>query len=476
MTYPELALFVGGAWITEGRGTLAVLEPASGRELGRLPMATEADVDAALAAAAEGFRLWRGVAPYERSRVVRRIGDLIREQRGLFAATIARELGKPLAEAEREADTAAEMFEWAAEEARRSYGRVIPGRTAGQQLVAHWEPVGPVAAFAPWNAPAITPARKISGALAAGCSIVIKPAEETPAAALLIARAAEAAGVPPGVLNMVFGDPAMISDRLLASPVIRALTFTGSTGVGRALAAKAGAGLKRMTLELGGHAPVLVFGDVDVEAVAQAAAAAKFRNAGQVCTSPTRFYVEADAYPRFAEAFVAATRALKVGDPFDPATQMGPLANPRRLEAMERLVADARARGAEVATGGKTVGNVGGFFAPTVLLDAPDDCLAANEEPFGPLALISPVSGVEAALARANRLPVGLAAYAFTHDARRQQQIADELEAGTIAFNHWQASWPETPFGGRGDSGFGVEGGVEGLQAFQQLKFVSNAS
>jgi len=475
MSYPDLSLLVDGVWITEGRETLPVLEPASGRELGRLPMAREADVDTALAAAARGFEVWRKVPAYERSRMVRRVGELIREQRGLFGQTIARELGKPLAEAEREADTAAEMFEWAAEEARRSYGRTIPGRTPTQQLTTHWEPVGPVAAFAPWNAPAITPARKISGALAAGCSVVIKPAEETPAAALLIAGAVQSAGVPAGVLNMLFGDPGMISARMTASPIIKALTFTGSTRVGKALAAQAGATLKRLTLELGGHAPVLLFGDVDVESVARAAVAAKFRNCGQVCTSPTRFYIEAGAYPRFAEVFLDAARKLKVGDPLDAATQMGPLAGPRRLETMERLVADARARGVTVATGGERVGSAGWFFAPTVLLDAPDDCLAANEEPFGPLALISPVADVDEALARANRLPQALAAYAFTYDARRQQRIAAELDAGTIAFNHWQASWPETPFGGRGDSGFGVEGGVEGLQAFQQVKFTSHA-
>jgi succinate-semialdehyde dehydrogenase/glutarate-semialdehyde dehydrogenase len=474
--YPQPGLFVAGQWILTpvGRTVSAVINPANGRVLAELPMASQADVDDALTAAGIAFLTWRRTAAYTRAGIVRRIGDLIRERRDLIAHTIASELGKPLPEASREAETAAEMFDWAAEECRRSYGRIVPARAHGQSLQAIWEPVGPVAAFAPWNAPAITPARKIAGALAAGCSIVLKAAEETPATATLLVRAAEDAGVPTGVLNLLFGDPAMISRRLLDSPVIRALTFTGSTGVGRALAGQAGAGLKRMTLELGGHAPVLVFGDVDVEAVATAAVTAKFRNSGQVCTSPTRFYVQQDVYDRFVDRFTELARGWTVGDPFDPATQMGPLANPRRRDAMARLTRDAQAKGARV-TGGEPVGRAGFFWSPTVLVDAGDDCLAAKEEPFGPMAVIAPMRDVEDALTHANRLPQALAGYAFTHDARIQAALKDSLSVGSLAINHWQASWPETPFGGRGDSGFGVEGGVEGLQAFQQIKLISAA-
>ncbi|MET0293934.1 MAG: NAD-dependent succinate-semialdehyde dehydrogenase [Phenylobacterium sp.] len=474
--YPQLGLHVAGRWIKAGTGRASrpVISPASEETLAELPLATEAEVDEALAAAEAGFRVWRRVPAFERAKVVRRIGELIRERRGELAATISAELGKPYPEAEREADTAAELFEWAAEEARRSYGRIIPARTAGQHLQAIWEPAGPVAAFAPWNAPAITPARKLSGALAAGCSVILKAAEETPAAAVLIVRCIEAAGVPPGVVGLLFGDPEMISRRLLASSVTQVLTFTGSTPVGRSLAAQAGAGLKRMTLELGGHAPVLVFDDVDVEAVATSAVAAKFRNAGQVCTSPTRFYVQEGAYQRFAERFAQAARALQVGDPFDTATQMGPVQNSRRLEAMARLTEGSRGA-ARLAAGGERRGNRGWFWPPTVLAEAGDDCLAANEEPFGPIAVLSPFATLEEAVTRANRLPQALAGYAFTHDARNAAALRDELDVGTLAINHWQASWPETPFGGRGASGFGVEGGVEGLQAFQQLKFVSQS-
>ena len=475
-SYVQPGLFVAGEWILDaaGREALAVTNPANGQILAQLPLATASDLDAAIEAAGAAFAGWRGTPALQRSEIVRRAGALIRQRRDLIGQVIAQELGKPLQEAQREADTAAEMFEWAAEECRRSYGRIIPGRTPGQSLQAVLEPIGPVAAFAPWNAPAITPARKIAGALAAGCTLVIKAAEETPSTATLVVRAAQDAGVPAGVLNLVFGDPVMISQILLSSPVIRAMTFTGSTEVGRGLAAQAGAGLKRMTLELGGHAPVLVFEDTDIEAVAAAAVAAKYRNAGQVCTSPTRFYIQQDVYGRFVDRFAALARDLKVGDPFEPSTQMGPLANARRVEAMARLAEDARRKDATI-TGGQAIGSSGFYWAPTVFAGALDDCLAANEEPFGPIALLSPFKDLDDAVAKANRVPQALAAYAFTHDARVQAALRDQVEAGTLAFNHFQASWPETPFGGRGASGFGVEGGVEGLQAFQQIKFISAA-
>jgi len=473
--YPELALSVAGRWISASsmRDCRPVISPSTGETLAELPCATDGDIDEALAAAQAGFGVWRRIPAYERSQIVRRTGALIRERRGELAGVIAHELGKPLGEAAREADTAAEMFEWAAEEARRSYGRTIPGRSRGQHLEAMWEPVGPVAAFAPWNAPAITPARKISSALAAGCSIILKAAEETPASAILIAKCAEAAGVTAGVLNLLFGDPQHISGRLLASPVIKALTFTGSTQVGRQLAAQAGANLQRMTLELGGHAPVLIFADADIEATATAAAAAKFRNAGQVCTSPTRFLVHASVYERFVEGFSNAARQLSIGDPFASSTQMGPVQNARRLEWMDRLTADASQHGGTLVTGGKQLGSRGFFWEPTVVADAAPDSLASNEEPFGPLALICSFESEEEALQQANRLPQALAGYAFTHDARIVAALRAELNVGTLAINHFQASWPESPFGGRGASGFGVEGGVEGLQAFQQIKFIS---
>lgn len=472
--YPELHLVVAGRQVKGGgRATEPVLNPATGLPLADLPLATEADLDEALAAAAEGFRVWRRVSAVERAKVLKRTADLMRERRDFLAFLITSELGKPLAQARLEVEQAAGMFEWYAEEGKRSYGRIIPSRAEGTCQMSVREPVGPIAAFSPWNAPTITPARKIGGALAAGCSVIIKPAEETPATALAIAGMLEEAGLPAGVLGMVFGDPGMISGKLLSSPVIRGITFTGSTAIGKLLASQAVQSMKRMTLELGGHAPVIVFDDVDPEKVGAAAATAKYRNAGQVCTSPTRFYVQAGIYERFARAFEETAKAIVVGDGFDPVTEMGPLANGRRVEAMEEFVADARQRGIRVAAGGERCGNLGFFYRPTLLTDFGDDCRAANVEPFGPLAIARPFETFEEAVASANRLPFGLAAYAMTNDVRRAHVVGEAIEAGNVILNHWTVSLPETPFGGVKESGFGSEGGVEGLQAFQNTKFIS---
>jgi len=471
--YPNLTQFIAGEW-RQGRGerTARVLNPADCEPLGELAHASPADVADAIFASARAFRSWRAVSPLERSRLLRDTAQLIRARREEIGRLITLELGKPIAEARREVDTAAEIFEWAAEEARRSYGRLIPSRTAGITQAAVLEPIGPVAAFAGWNAPAITPARKISGAVAAGCTIVLKASEETPAVALAIARAAEDAGIPAGVINLVFGDPAAIAQQLLTADAICMLSFTGAISVGKQLGELAARTMKRATLELGGHAPVLVFDDVDVARVARAAAAMKFRNAGQVCTSPTRFYVQKAVYQPFCDAFVQATLALKVGNPLDESTQMGPLKNERRRQSIGHLVDDALSHGATVLTGGTIHEGPGFFHAPTVLDNLTDACLAATQEPFGPLALMHPFEHFEDAVARANHLPFGLAAYAFTRDVHRAHSLAEALESGVVCINEWQASLPETPFGGVKDSGMGSEGGTEGLREFQRVKCI----
>lgn len=474
LNYPELALWIDGVPRAAGnRRTLEVTDPATLAVLGRLPVATPADIDEALDLARRSFPRWRDTPPLERAAILRRAAALMRERGALLAWLITRELGKPLPESEKEVVTAAEMFEWAAEEARRTYGRIIPGRVAGIRQMAIPEPVGPVAAFSGWNAPAITPSRKIAGALAAGCSIVIKPSEETPAIALEIARALTDAGLPAGVLGMVFGDPGEISRRLIESPVTRMVTFTGSTSIGRELATLAAAGLKRATLELGGHAPVLVFDDADPEAAADAVLAAKLRNSGQICTSPTRLYAQRGVYERFVERLAERARGWRVGNGLEAGVQMGPLANPRRLAAMESMVSDALARGAGLAAGGARLDLPGWFWAPTVLRDAGNDCLAANTEPFGPLALVQPFQDLEEGLALANRLPFGLASYVYTRDSGIARHATERIESGVVCVNHCQASLPETPFGGVKDSGLGKEGGVEGLQEFMQVKYVS---
>ncbi len=474
MEYPELTLLIGGRAVAAGqRPSLDVIDPATQTVLGRLPVASPDDIDEALESAQRSFPGWRDTPALDRAAILRRTATLMRERTPRLAWLITRELGKPLAESEKEVATAAEMFEWGAEEARRTYGRLIPGRVGGIRQMAIPEPIGPVAAFAGWNAPAITPSRKIAGALAAGCSIVIKPSEETPAIALEIGRALADAGLPAGVLSMVFGDPGEISRRLIESPVIRMVTFTGSTAIGRELATMAAAGLKPATLELGGHAPVLVFGDADPIQAADTVLAAKLRNSGQICTSPTRMVVHESVYDRFVERLAERARGWRVGNGLDAGVQMGPLANPRRLAAMETMVADALDRGARLAAGGQRLDLPGWFWAPTVLSGVSADCRAANTEPFGPLALVQPFTSMDEALHEANRLPFGLASYVFTRDAATARIASERIESGVVCINHCQASLPETPFGGFKDSGLGKEGGVEGIQEFMQVKYVS---
>lgn len=469
--------YIGGEWRRGSSGHVQqVLNPATGQSIGELEHASAGDIDDAIAAAVAGFEIWRRTGVVERARILRLTADLMRERRHEIGLCITLELGKPVKEAVAEVDMAAEMFEWAAEECRRLYGRSIPARGPGIVQLVEYEPIGPVAAFSGWNAPVITPSRKISGALAAGCSIVIKPSEETPGVALGIARALADAGVPPGVVNLVFGDPAKISEQLLDAPAMRMVTFTGATAIGRQLGERAARSMMRATLELGGHAPVIVMDDVDVERVARSAVAAKYRNAGQICTSPTRFYVHERVYSQFTHAFSEAARLLKVGPGIDPATQMGPLKNLRRREAIEQLVEDAREQGARVLTGGRSIPGPGFFFEPTVLADFNNECRAANEEPFGPLALLRPFTDVEEAISEANRLPFGLAAYAFTRDVLHAEHFAQAIESGVVCVNEWQASLPETPFGGVKDSGLGSEGGIEGLREFLKIKCIRKGS
>lgn len=465
--------FIAGEF-RAGRGTGAVdvLNPATGESLGELSYASDEDLDEAIDAAVVAFPKWRRTSPVERAALLRGIGTRLRERSTEIARQITLELGKPVAEAVREVELAAELFEWSAEEGRRAYGRVIPARSPGIRQTAIPEPVGPVAAFGGWNAPLVTPSRKISSALAAGCTIVVKPSEETPGVALAIARAAADAGVPAGVVNLVFGDPAQVSDRLLEAPGIRMVSFTGATAIGKQIGAKAALTMKRATLELGGHAPVIVMDDVNVAQVARSAVFAKFRNAGQVCTSPTRFYVHERIYEQFVATFVETARTVKVGNGLDAGVQMGPLKNGRRRDAIESLIEDARAHGVNVACGGSRIDGPGFFHEPTVLTHFVDSCRAANEEPFGPLALLRPIRDVDHAIAEANRLPFGLASYLFTRDIAVAQKLTEEIDSGAVCLNEWVVSLAETPFGGVKDSGLGREGGCEGLEEYLRIKSI----
>ncbi|MDP3519520.1 MAG: NAD-dependent succinate-semialdehyde dehydrogenase [Hydrogenophaga sp.] len=446
-----------------------VINPANDTSLGTLPFASADDVADALRAAQTAQADWQQTPAVQRARLLRATADAVRQRREAIAQRIALELGKPLAQGRAEVDTAAEMFDWAAEESRRCFGQVIPTRAGGLQQRTELRPVGVVAAMSGWNAPIITPARKISGALGAGCAIVLKPSEETPGVSLLLQDALDEAGVPPGVVNLVFGDPAAIARQLIESPIVRAFSFTGGIAVGRQLGALAAQHLKRATLELGGHAPVLVFDDVDVAQVARTAALAKFRNAGQVCTSPTRICVHRRVFDVFTGAFVEQVRALRVGNPCDASVDMGPLKNPARLAAIESLVLDARQRGLAVAAGGQRLPGPGCFFEPTVIIDPHRQARVSHEEPFGPIAVLIPFETEAEAIAEANRLPVGLAAYAFTRDLARAHRLAEQVRCGSLALNDWAVSMPETPFGGVLDSGYGLEGGWQGLREFMQV-------
>ncbi len=472
--YDALYLYIDGEWISaEGRDTSAVVNPATGRVIGRVPHATERDLDRALAATQRAFQVWSRTPAYERAKVLKRAAELIRERAPHIERLMTLEEGKALAEAKYEVASAADYFEWFAEQGKRTYGRVVPSRRPEVQQLVKRQPIGPVAAFTPWNFPGITPARKLAAALSAGCSVIIKPGEECPATALALARALEDAGLPKGVVQMVFGVPAEISSRLIASPVIRKVTFTGSVPVGRLLAAQAAQGVKPITLELGGHGPVLVFDDADLDQAATLGAANRFRGTGQICISSTRFLVQGASYQAFTEKFVAATEALKIGDGLEPSTQVGPLANARQLAKMEELVADAVAQGAKVLTGGKRIDGDGFFYAPTVLADVPMSARVMHEEPFGPIAVLIPFDELEDGLAEANRLPYALSAYAFTTSARTAIAVGDGLEAGMIGINHFSMVNSELPFGGMKESGYGSEGGEEGIENYLVTKFIS---
>ena len=472
--YPALKMLIAGEWLgPEARASEPVLNPATGATLGTLPHASKADLDRALEAAAAALPGWAGTSAYDRARVLRRTADAMRERVDYIGALLTLEEGKPHAEAKIEVLAAADVFEFMAEEGKRAYGRIIPSRGAGTRHLVLKQPVGVTAAFAPWNFPAITPARKMAASLAAGCPCIIKPSEETPATALEMARLLMEAGAPPGVIQVVFGVPGEVSTHIMASPVIRKVSFTGSTAVGKQLMKLAADQAQRTTMELGGHAPVLVFDDVDAGKAAAMAVAGKFRNAGQVCVSPTRFMVHERLHAQFVESFTAAASAMKIGNGMEAGTQMGPLANPRRVDAMTAFIADATSKGAKLHTGGERMGNEGFFFRPTVLSDVPMNARMMTEEPFGPVALINRFSTEDEAVAEANRLPFGLASYAFTRDADRAIRLQERMESGLLGLNTFGISVAETPFGGVKESGHGSEGGSEGLEAYLVTKFVA---
>lgn len=472
----DTKLFIDGAWVDSLDGaTITVLNPATGEAIGTVARADRPDLDMALEAARKGFFSWRKLSAFERSKILRKAAELIRSRVNAIARVLTTEEGKPLSEAISEVLNGADIIDWFAEESRRTYGRVIPPRAEGVYQLVIKEPVGPVAAFSPWNFPINQAVRKITIALAAGCSIILKGPEETPSPCAELVRAFDEAGVVPGAVNLVFGVPALISEYLIAHPTIRKISFTGSTAVGKRLAALAGLHMKRSTMELGGHAPAIIFDDADLDVAVKFMVATKYRNAGQVCISPTRFLIHKKVYDSFVDKFITASKQLRVGNGLEPDTNMGPLAHERRLKAMENFVTDAAEHDAEIQTGGNQIGERGYYFAPTVLTHTSRKSRVMNDEPFGPVAVMIPFSDFDEAVDEANRLPYGLAAYAWTKSARTANLIGGAIESGMVSINHVALALPETPFGGVKDSGYGSEGGPEAMDAYLNTKFVTQA-
>ncbi|TRL38757.1 NAD-dependent succinate-semialdehyde dehydrogenase [Rhizobium straminoryzae] len=476
-SYPDVQLFIAGEWRDAiGGKTIPVEDPATQEIIGKIAHAEKADLDLALEAADKGFKIWRDTSAFERSKIMRKAADLLRERIDYIAWLMTREQGKPIAQSKGEINNAADTIDWFAEEARRTYGQIIPARFGGVSNMAIKLPVGPVAAFTPWNFPINQIVRKLSAAVSVGCSIIIKAPEETPASPAELIRVFADAGIPAGVVNLVYGVPAEISEYLIPHPVIRKISFTGSTPVGKHLAALAGKHMKRATMELGGHAPVVVFNDADLDKAIEVSAAAKFRNAGQVCVAPTRFLIQDGVADQFIEGIVKYAENIKVGNGLEADVTMGPLANERRIPAMEDMINDAVSKGAVLRTGGKRIGNKGHFFEPTVLTDVPTSAKMMNEEPFGPIAIVNRFSTLDEAMDESNRLPFGLASYAFTSSVKTAHALGQRMEAGMLTINHNGFAIPEVPFGGVKDSGYGTEGGSEAVDAYLETRFVSQMS
>jgi len=454
-----------------GRRTFPVVNPATGETIGELPLAEISDLDRALETARRGFAIWRKAPAAQRAAVLQGAARLMLERADDLARVATLEQGKPFAEARIEVMMNVGLFQFYAGECQRLYGRELV-RPEGQRSTVRHEPVGPVAAFAPWNFPIGNPGRKLGAPIAAGCSVIMKAAEEAPASALGVLQCLLDAGLPKEVAQAVFGVPDEVSRHLLTSPVIRKLSFTGSTVVGKHLLRLAADNMLRTTMELGGHGPVLVFGDSDIDQVLDTAVGGKYRNCGQVCVSPTRFIVEEDVFEKFRDGFVERAKAIKVGNGLDDGTQMGPMANPRRPQAMDSFISNAVSKGAKLGTGGERIGNQGFFFQPTVLSEIPLDADVMNEEPFGPLALINPFKGEAEMVEEANRLPYGLAAYAWTGNGQRQRRLANDIESGMIGINSHMIGGADAPFGGVKWSGHGAEDGPEGVLACMVLKAV----
>lgn len=474
-TIVNTQLLIGGQWRNAADGrTLDVLDPATGDSIGSVAHATKADMEETVAGAAVGFEAWRNLTAWDRYVIMRRAADLLRERADQIGRIMSREQGKPLEQAVIEINAAAGVIEYFGEEGRRLNDELVPARAPNVEQRVLRRPVGVVAAFTPWNFPINQIARKLGAALGAGCAVIVKAPEDTPASPAELIRCFCDAGIPAGAVSLLYGVPAEISEYLIAHPVVRKISFTGSTPVGKHLAALAGGQMKPVTMELGGHGPVIVCADADLDAAAERLSAAKFRNAGQVCIAPTRFLLHSDIAPAFIEKFKARISALKIGRGLDEGVTMGPLVNERRVSALTELVEDARQKGAELWQPATPLPNTGFFFPPTLVLKPTLDMRLMQEEPFGPIAIVDEFTDLSAAVQEANRLPYGLAAYVYTSNERTGRVLGEALEAGMVAVNHHGIGVPEVPFGGMKDSGYGTEGGPEALRAHTITRLVSS--
>jgi len=471
--YGAYGLFIDGAWSGPAKGSSTeITDPGNGDVLGVVPVASVEDTERAISAAAGAFQSWKATPAWTRADTLHKVADVMASRSAEAARQMTLETGKPLAQAGREWALAVDQFRWYAEEARRIYGRIVESRAPGGRLEVSHEPVGVVAAFTAWNFPAALIARKVAPALAAGCSVIVRPSVEVPGVAMIMFDCLREAGIPAGVVNLLIGPTANTYKPIMASPTVRKVSLTGSTRVGQQMIRDSAETVKRVSMELGGNAPMIVFDDADLDRALDLAVPTKYANAGQVCVTPDRFYVHDSLHDRFAEGFAARARALKLGHGLDEATQMGPLINERRLAAIEEIVAEARDRGGKILAGGRRPAemNTGFFFEPTVIIGLPDDAKAIAEENFGPIAAITPFSEVDEVFERANASEMGLSAYVFTRDGARAREAAARLEAGMVGVNSFALAAAEAPFGGIKASGMGREGGTEGILDYSNIK------
>ena len=472
--YEKFGQFIDGKWMKASGGeTYEVINPANEEILGHASKASPEDVEKALKSAQQGLEVWKKTTPWQRSYILRRIADKMREKQDVLAKWMTLEMGKPLNEAKGEVNGAADIFEWNAEETKRIYGQTVESRFEDTRVHVYYQPVGVVAALVPWNFPLVLSSRKISTGLAAGCSVIVKPDVITPGVVMELVEICRECGVPPGVINLLSGDPPSIAQKLISSDIIKKISITGSSRVGKLILKQAADKVQRVTMELSGHSPFIVFDDADIKKAADMAIAAKFRNNGQVCISPNRFYIQESKKDEFVNLFIEKTKKLKIGDGMDSSVQLGPITTKKRLNEIEELVETTKKEGAKVLLGGKRPSgfNKGYFYEPTIFDDVKDNFTIMNQEPFGPLVPILSFKDFDEVIKRANNNDLGLASYLYTNNLKQAHKASELMETGTVAVNTAVVALPEAPFGGIKQTGYGREGGSMAIKDYLNIKY-----